>query len=116
MQSTSSTPIVANVNTSTSAKTLTPTHAGNNNSQNLAPSGLAASIHAKTSNNQLPLLTSSEQASTSKSQPKKANYYQPTKWTVVQKKKIYSVLISKSAFSGATDDEKKIYASKCLTK
>ena len=79
MQSTSGTPIVANANALTLAKTSTPTHAGNNNSQNLAPSGLAASIHAKTSNNQLPLPTLSEQASTSKSQPKRANYYQPTK-------------------------------------
>ena len=106
VQSTSGTPNVPNANTSTSAKTLTPTHASNNNSQNLAPSGLAASIHAKTSNNQLPQPTSSVQASTSKSQPKKANYYQPTKWTVVQKKKIYSVLIPKSALPGTTDDEK----------
>ena len=54
VQSTSGTPNVSNANTSTSAKTSTPTHAGNNNSQNLAPSGLAASIHATTSNNQLP--------------------------------------------------------------
>ena len=110
VQSTSGTPNVSNANSSTSANTLASAQGNSNNSQNTAPSGLAASIHAKPSNNQLPQPTSSVQASTSKSQPKKANYYQPTKWTVVQKKKIYSVLIQKSALPDATDDEKKIHA------
>src|SRR5437763_2147291 len=114
VQSTSGTPNVSNANSSTSANTSASAQVNNNNSQNTAPSGLTASIHAKPSNNQLPQPTPSVQASMSKSQPKKANYYQPTKWTVVQKKKIYSVLIQKSALPDATDDEKKIHAYKML--
>src|SRR4051794_1936857 len=79
-------------------------------SSGLQQSGVAASVHNPNNGQTSPLETTRQTSKSAQTPPKKALFYQPSTWTTVARKKIYSILIPRNVLPGNNDDEKKVHA------